>query len=73
MILTARTASWRAVIHGRVLNVAPLRNRREIAGRMLHSRIAECYTDFTWDGHRGYGMTEYVERLHDGCPVGWPL
>jgi len=71
--LTARSTSWRAVIHGRVLNVAPLTNRREIDGQMLHSRIAECFTEFDWDGHRGYGMTEYVERLQDGTPVAWPL
>ncbi|MCB1747619.1 MAG: hypothetical protein KDK06_10615 [Gammaproteobacteria bacterium] len=71
--LTARTASWRAVIHGRVLNVAPLSNRRRIDGAELHSRIAECITEFEWDGYRGYGMTEYVERLEHGVPVAWPL
>jgi len=71
--LNARTDSWRAVIRGRVLDVAPLRNRREIDGSMLHSRIAECYTAFEWDGRIGYGMTEYVERLEGDRPVGWPL
>ncbi|MEQ8663657.1 MAG: hypothetical protein RLW62_22805 [Gammaproteobacteria bacterium] len=71
--LTARTAHRAAVIHGRVLNVAPLSNRREIDGTVLRSRIAEALTEFEWDGHRGYGMTEYVERLHDGVPVAWPL
>ncbi|MEQ8495394.1 MAG: hypothetical protein RLW61_20415 [Gammaproteobacteria bacterium] len=71
--LTARTARRAAVIHGRVLNCAPLSNRREIAGEVLRSRIAEALTEFEWDGRRGYGMTEYVERLHDGKPVAWPL
>lgn len=71
--LTARSASHSAVIHGRVLNCAPLSNRRQIGDEVLHSRIAEAATEFEWDGRRGYGMTEYVERLVDGVPVAWPL
>ncbi len=71
--LLARTASWRARIEGRVLNVAPLSNRRQIGEVVLHSRIAECHTAFDWDGVEGYGMTEYVEQLRDGRPAGWPL
>jgi len=71
--LTARTARRSAIIRGRVLNVAPLSNRREIDGEVLRSRIAECLTELEWDGQRGYGMTEYVERLHDGVPVAWPM
>ena len=71
--LTARTAAHKAVIHGRVLNVAPLRNRRQFGPDIVSSRIAEAFTEFEWDGRRGFGMTEYVERLHDHQPVGWPL
>lgn len=71
--LTARTARHSAVIHGRVLNCAPLSNRRQIGEKVMHSRIAEAFTEFEWDGRRGYGMTEYVERLDDGVPVAWPL
>jgi hypothetical protein len=71
--ITARTASWKAVIEGRVLNVAPLGNRREIDGVVLRSRIAEAFTEFDWDGRRGYGMTEYLERLEHGLPVAYPL
>lgn len=73
VVLGARTASWQALIHGRVLNCAPLSNRRRIGDDVLSSRIAECFTEFEWDGRLGYGMTEYVERLDDGVPVGWPL
>jgi hypothetical protein len=40
---------------------------------MLESRIAECFTRLEWDGRTGYGMTEYVERLQDGVPAGFPL
>lgn len=71
--LSARTASSAAVITGQVLNVAPLRNRRTIDGEVMSSRIAEAFTEFEWDGRRGYGMTEYVEQLVDGQPAGWPL
>jgi hypothetical protein len=70
--LCARSRSHSAVIHGRVMQCAPLANRRDIDGRVLHSRIAEAATEFDWDGRRGYGMTEYVERLEDGIPVAWP-
>jgi hypothetical protein len=36
-------------------------------------RIAEGFTEFTWNGRTGYGMTEYIERVEDGVPVGYPL
>ncbi|HMM75292.1 MAG TPA: hypothetical protein PJ986_06270 [Gammaproteobacteria bacterium] len=72
-ILTARTARRSAVIRGRILNCAPLRNRREEGGAVLESRIAECFTELEWDGRQGFGMTEYVERLVDGVPAGYPL
>jgi hypothetical protein len=34
---------------------------------------ARGFTEFTWDGRTGYGMTEYIERVEDGVPVGYPL
>ncbi len=71
--LTARTASWSAVIEGTVIQTAPLRNRRTLDGEEIVSRIAEAFTEFRWDGRIGFGMTEYVERLGpDGIPVGFP-
>jgi hypothetical protein len=72
-LLTVRTAQRSAVIRGRILNCAPLRNRREEGGVLLESRIAECFTELDWDGRQGFGMTEYVERLVDGVPAGYPL
>ncbi len=71
--LGVRTARRCAFINGTILNCAPLRNRREENGVMLESRIAECFTRLEWDGRVGYGMTEYVERLVDGIPAGYPL
>jgi hypothetical protein len=50
-----------------------LRNRRRVGDDTLISRIAEGFTEFTWDGRTGYGMTEYIERIEDGVPVGYPL
>lgn len=71
--LGVRTAKRAAQIEGEVLTVAPLRNRRRVDGETLVSRIAEGFTRFTWDGATGYGMSEYIERLEDGHPVGYPL
>jgi hypothetical protein len=62
--------AWR---RARVLTLAPLRNRHRVGDDTLVSRIAEGFTEFTWDGRTGYGMTEYIERIEDGVPVGYPL
>ncbi len=72
-VLSARTARRSAIIRGRILNCAPLRNRREEGGALLESRIAESFTELDWDGRQGFGMTEYVERIVDGVPAGYPL
>ena len=72
-VLTVRTAHRVAVIRGEILTCAPLRNRREENGVTLESRIAECFTRLEWAGRTGFGMTEYVERLVDGIPAGYPL
>jgi len=64
----------RAVIHGEILSLAPLRNRREEHGATLLSRIAEGHTRFIWDGRVGHGMTEFIERVAgDGSYAGYPL
>lgn len=73
MRITARTASHKAIITARVRSCAPLRNRRKIDGVTLINRIAEAQTEFTWDGVTATGMSEYIERIEDGEPVGWPL
>jgi hypothetical protein len=72
--LGVRTARRTAVIEGRILNCAPLSNRRQYGDLVEKTRIAECFTELTWDdGRVGYGMTEYVELLRDGVPAGFPL
>lgn len=70
--LNVRTASRAETIEGKVLSLAPLRNRRKADGQVLVSRVAEGFTEFTWDGKTGYGMCEYIERIEDGRPVGFP-
>lgn len=72
--LGVRTANRKAVIHGEILKLAPLRNRRKAEdGRTLISRIAEGFTRWTWEGRTGYGMTEYIERIEDGVLAGYPV
>jgi hypothetical protein len=68
-----RTAQRTAMIEGRVLTMAPLRNRRRANGELLTSRVAEGFTEYTWDGRTGCGMMEYIERVRDGAAVGYPL
>lgn len=69
-----RTAAGTAVIEGRTLTLAPLRNRRRTTeGELLVSRVAEAFTEYTWEGRKGYGIMEYIERVEDGVAVGYPL
>jgi hypothetical protein len=71
--ISVRTARRTALIEGEIVTLAPLRNRREIDGETVVSRIAEGHTRFSWDGVTGYGMTEYIERFEGERLVGYPL
>jgi hypothetical protein len=72
--LGIRTAAGTAIIEARTITLAPLRNRRKTEdGQILVSRVAEAFTEFTWDGRTGYGIMEYIERVEDGVAVGYPL
>ncbi len=54
-------------VRGRVLNLIPLRNRRD----GLVTRISEGLTEWTLDdGRVGYGLSEYLDQIVDGEPVG---
>jgi hypothetical protein len=54
-------------VRGRVLNLIPLRNRRD--GRI--TRISEGLTEWTLeDGRVGYGLSEYLDQIIDDQPVG---
>jgi len=57
---------------GEVLNLIPLRNRRtDPDGNELLTRISEGMTRWTMsDGRVGYGLSEYLDQIIDGQPVG---
>jgi len=59
-------------VTGRVLNLVPLRNRRtDPSGNELLTRISEGLTEWTLeDGRTGYGLSEYLDQIVDGVPVG---
>ena len=55
-----------------MLDLIPLRNRRPTPnGDMLVTRISEGMTEWTLDdGRKGYGLSEYLDQIIDGNPVG---
>ena len=65
---------WRFT--GQVMNLIPLRNRRQDPeGNWLVTRISEGMTNWTMhggehDGADGYGLSEYLDQIIDGAPVG---
>ncbi len=60
------------VVRGSVLALIPLRNRRaDPDGNELVTRISEGLTRWTLeDGRIGYGLSEYLDQIVDGSPVG---
>ncbi len=71
--LGVRTAHRAVRIEGEITTLLPLRNRRKDGDQVLESRIAEGFTAWQWGDRTGTGMTEYIEILEDGHPVGYPL
>jgi hypothetical protein len=59
-------------VRGSVLSLIPLRNRRvDPSGTELVTRISEGLTRWTLDdGRVGYGLSEYLDQMVDGSPVG---
>lgn len=69
--IRVRTKEREYVVTGKSLSLLPLRNRRKTDdGRELNTRITEAMTEFHCDGHTGYGMSEYLDQMVDGIPVG---
>jgi hypothetical protein len=71
--LGVRTAKRAVRIDGEITTLLPLRNRRTEGEQTLESRIAEGFTQWRWGDRTGCGMTEYIEVLENGQPVGYPL
>jgi len=68
---TARAGDDTYEIEGTVLNLIPLRNRRTSPeGEQLVTRISEGMTEWRWNGRTGYGLSEYLDQIVDGQPVG---
>ena len=61
---------------GEVMDLIPLRNRRQDPdGNWLMTRISEGMTKWTvhsgpFEGREGYGLSEYLDQIIDGSPVG---
>ena len=71
MRCTVRTDVDTYEVTGTVLSLIPLRNRRtDPEGNELTTRITEAMTRYECNGQRGIGMSEYLDQLVDGRPVG---
>ncbi|MFN8217124.1 MAG: hypothetical protein U0R71_11075 [Solirubrobacterales bacterium] len=57
-------------ISGAILNTIPLRHRLQTEDGLRVSRIGEGYTEWSWNGRTGYGLSEYLDRIEDGRPAG---
>lgn len=67
----AKTDEREYEVQGRVISMIPLRNRRKRDdGTDLVTRITEGMTEYTCDGKTGYGLSEYLDQIVDGKPVG---
>lgn len=68
----ATTAEGTYEIEGRVLNLVPLRNRRtDPDGQPMLTRISEGLTEWRCEGRVGHGLSEYLDQIIDGRPVGY--
>ncbi|MEM7017244.1 MAG: hypothetical protein AAF512_07870 [Pseudomonadota bacterium] len=71
MKIRATTDEREYEVEGKVMSLIPLRNRRKTPdGRELLTRITEGMTEFHCDGKTGYGLSEYLDQIVDGKPVG---
>ena len=68
---TVRAGGKEHTITGEVMSMVPLRNRRTTPdGEQLVTRISEGMTRWEWNGRTGYGLSEYLDQIVDGRPVG---
>ena len=58
-------------INGEIESLIPLRNQRSTPdGEQLLTRITEGLTRYECDGMTGWGMSEYLDQIVDGIPIG---
>jgi hypothetical protein len=71
MSCVVRTDEKTYEVTGEVISLIPLRNRRTTPdGEQLVTRITEAMTRYECDGRKGIGMSEYLDQIVDGVPVG---
>jgi hypothetical protein len=71
MRCVARSDDREYVVTGEVMSLIPLRNRRTTPdGESLMTRITEGMTRYECDGQVGYGLSEYLDQIVDGAPLG---
>ena len=55
----------------KIESLIPLRNQRTTPdGEQLLTRITEGLTRYECDGMTGWGMSEYLDQIVDGIPIG---
>jgi hypothetical protein len=75
-VLRSSRSSKEWTFTGEVMDLIPLRNRRQDPdGNWLMTRISEGMTRWTvesgeFSGQQGYGLSEYLDQIIDGQPVG---
>ena len=71
MVARALTEEREYIVRGKVLSLIPLRNKRKTPqGQDLITRITEAMTEYTFEGMTGYGMSEYLDQIQHGKPLG---
>ncbi len=71
IVAKAITEEREYLVKGKVLSLIPLRNKRKLPqGEDLTTRITEAMTEYTFEGKTGYGMSEYLDQIIEGEPVG---
>ncbi|MDZ7734680.1 MAG: hypothetical protein U5R31_17800 [Acidimicrobiia bacterium] len=71
MRCTVDTDHDRYEVEGEVISLIPLRNRRTTPdGDQLLTRITEAMTRYRCRGETGIGMSEYLDQIVDGVPLG---
>lgn len=71
MKIWAKTDEREYEVEGKVMSLIPLRNRRRSPdGEELMTRITEGMTEYRCDDHVGYGLSEFLDQIVDGRPVG---
>jgi hypothetical protein len=68
--MTVTTDDASHEISGRILETIPLRHRRQTEDGLEVTRISEGYTEWSWNGRTGFGLSEYLDRIEDGRPAG---